>query len=1097
MTRRKSRLAAALAVASVAVAPFAATGQVRVLDDFADTSAWTATASDEVKAEAVRAPDGALCLRYDFGRVSGYAVLRRALAIELPPHFALTLTLRGNGPPNALQVKLVDATGDNVWWFHRPGWVAPERSSELVIRQRQIEFAWGPTNDRTLRRAAAVELVVASGTGGRGELCFERLALRELPPPAPPTPPVASASTARAQAALALDGDAATAWRGGWGPAPPAPPRGGGGPPGAAGGGGAAGAGRGGRGGGRAAPAARGGRARPGAQHWQLDFGAPRELNGVLVRWADGARASDFDLQFSDDGRAWRTVRRVRGSARDVLPLWLPDSEARHLRLALRGGPHAAGYALAEIKPMSPAEWPTLNAALATLAQELPRGRMPRAWLGQQNYWTLVGVDRGAADSALVSEDGAIEPRRAGPSLEPFVVEESGRISGWADAVAEHALRNNHLPLPQARFVAPRHTLAVEVGAEGTPERAQLIARYTLTNTAAQRRTLTLALGLRPWQVNPPQQFLNTAGGVAPVRSIEWQREAAGGRGGGVLRVDGRDWLHTMSPPNAVTAAAFDQGDPLELASLPPLTRLDDAQALASAVLRWRIELAPGASRSVYVVLPLAGAASLPADPRVALDAVAHGWQQRLGRVTLALPPAARPLADALRSALAHILMSRDGAALQPGTRSYARAWVRDGAMMVAGLLRLGEVEPAREFVQWYAQQLFANGKVPCCVDARGADPVAENDSHGQFIHMVALLWSHTRDTKLIDPLWPKVDAAARYMEQLRQSQRTPAQQGTPYWGLMPASISHEGYSAKPMHSYWDDFWALAGYRDAARLAQIFGPTARAAGLARQRDEFGNDLAASLAAAVAQHRIAFLPGAAELGDFDPSSSTMIFSPAGFENRVPRALLESTWERYWREAVARRDGRRAWTDYTPYELRSVSAFVRLGQPERALALLDHFLRDRRPAGWNQWAEVVGREPREPRFVGDMPHAWISSDYIRSVLDLLAYERESDGALVIGAGVPASWWASGPVEVRGLRTPWGPLAWRLQRDAGRVLHLSVAPGLEPPPGGVWFAWTGRGAPPAATVDGALLAWQGKLLRLPQGAVELRMTLAAGTR
>jgi len=424
---------------------------------------------------------------------------------------------------------------------------------------------------------------------------------------------------------------------------------------------------------------------------------------------------------------------------------------------------------------------------------------------------------------------------------------------------------------------------------------------------------------------------------------------------------------------------------------------------------------------------------------------------------------------------------------------------------MVAGLLRLGEVDAARELVQGYALQLFANGKVPCCVDARGADPVAENDSHGQFIVMVHELWRHTRDRALIEPLWPKVDAAARYMETLRQSQRTPAQQGTPYWGLMPASISHEGYSAKPMHSYWDDFWALAGYRDAVRLARAFAPLAaapsqpaRADELARQHDEFAADLAASLAAAVARHRIAWLPGAAELGDFDPSSSTMIFSPAGFETRVPRALLESTWERYWREAVARRDGRREWKDYTPYELRSVSAFVRLGQPERAIALLDHFMRDRRPAGWNQWAEVVGREPREPRFVGDMPHAWISSDYIRSVLDLLAYERESDGALVIGAGVPASWWRSGPVEVSGLRTPWGPLGWRLQREAGRVLHLSIAPGLEPPPGGTWFAWAGRDAPPATTVDGRPLPWQGKLLRLPQGAVELRMQLpTAGSR
>ncbi len=208
------------------------------------------------------------------------------------------------------------------------------------------------------------------------------------------------------------------------------------------------------------------------------------------------------------------------------------------------------------------------------------------------------------------------------------------------------------------------------------------------------------------------------------------------------------------------------------------LRTLADEQGLASAALRWTFQLAPGESRSVAVVLPLAGDAAAPARAdddwaRARLDAVAALWRERLNRVALALPADAQPIVDTLRSSLAHILMSRDGAALQPGTRSYARSWVRDGAMMVAGLLRLGEVQAARDFVQWYAQFLFASGKVPCCVDARGADPVPENDSHGEFIFAVAELWRHTGDRALLRSLWPQVNAAARYMEQLRQSERS------------------------------------------------------------------------------------------------------------------------------------------------------------------------------------------------------------------------------------------------------------------------------------------------------------------------------------
>ena len=50
-----------------------------------------------------------------------------------------------------------------------------------------------------------------------------------------------------------------------------------------------------------------------------------------------------------------------------------------------------------------------------------------------------------------------------------------------------------------------------------------------------------------------------------------------------------------------------------------------------------------------------------------------------------------------LRSSLAHMLMSRQGPILQPGTRSYNRSWIRDGAMMAEGLNRLGLPESFEE----------------------------------------------------------------------------------------------------------------------------------------------------------------------------------------------------------------------------------------------------------------------------------------------------------------------------------------------------------------------------------------------------------------
>jgi hypothetical protein len=443
------------------------------------------------------------------------------------------------------------------------------------------------------------------------------------------------------------------------------------------------------------------------------------------------------------------------------------------------------------------------------------------------------------------------------------------------------------------------------------------------------------------------------------------------------------------------------------------------------------------------------------------------------------VPPQGQRVVDTLRTALAHMLISRTGPRLQPGTRSYARAWIRDGAMISEGLLRLGREDVAEEFLRWYAPYQFGSGKVPCCVDDRGSDPVPENDSQGELIYAVAELYRYTGKRELLESMWPHVAGAVKYMDELRLSERTEANRATnpAFHGLMPASISHEGYSAKPMHSYWDDFWALRGYKDAVDIARWLEKADEAQRFAASRDQFRDDLHASIAIATRQKGIDYIPGSAELGDFDATSTTIALAPGGEQGRLPEALLRNTFERYWTQFVERRDGARAWKDYTPYELRTVGSFVRLGWRDRARQALDFFFADQQPRGWNQWAEVVSHTPRKPFFLGDLPHAWVESDYVRSALDLFAYTR--DDTLVLTAGIPSSWFAGEGVMVDGLRTPFGRLGYVAKRSAGQ-LRLSIAAGASPP-GGFVLPWPGEGAPGAASIDGRPAQWQDGELRI----------------
>jgi hypothetical protein len=572
---------------------------------------------------------------------------------------------------------------------------------------------------------------------------------------------------------------------------------------------------------------------------------------------------------------------------------------------------------------------------------------------------------------------------------------------------------------------------------------------------------------------------------------------------GHALAVNGVPRLQPLVDPSAVRLeplAAGPVGDWLrERAPSRRPTRVDDPAGFASAVLSFDLRLGPGEQREVAVALPVSGApvAATMAVVAAAEERVAAHWRGRLDRVRITGSTEVEDIARTMRTALGHILVNRSAAALQPGPRAYARSWIRDGALTSSALLRLGQDDVARDFLLWFAPFQFASGKVPCCATARGADPVPENDSDGELAFAAADLWRYTRDEATARQLWPHVRRAVEHMDALRTSERSQANLAPDrraYFGLMPPSISHEGYSDRPAYSYWDDFWAAIGYRSAHELARALGLSDDATRIAGQRDEFLADLIASISASTRLHGLDVLPGAADRGDVDPTSSTIALSPGGLLGTLPDALVRNTFDRYWRDFNDRRSGAKAWDAYTPYEWRTVGSLVRLGQRERALQAMAFFYRDRRPAGWNQWAELVVRDAREPRFLGDMPHGWVASDQIRSVLDLFAYEDEGEHSMNIAAGVPMAWFDGSGVALQDLRTPYGRLSWAgraVTVDGRRVIEIEVQTLRTQPSGGVVL----RGPWPRASrvwIDGVARAGAADVIRLSQLPAHIRIEL-----
>jgi hypothetical protein len=987
-----------------------------LLDDFENLGGWSAIASPNARLEIAQdagRTGRAMRLDFEFQDGAGWVIARKAFPMRLPDNFAFHFFMRGAAPPGDTEFKLVDSR-ENVWWFKQRDYTIPGDWRPVTVKRRHINLAWGPGGP--LDEVAVIEFAFAPGTPGKGSVWIDELSFEEREPTHAYTlnPTIRASTTADGQPPEAvLDPNPATGWHSG---------------------------------------------ALADEQWLLLDFLTPREYGGLVIDWDSEDYAVDYEVQLSDDGETWQTAYPVRDSDGGRDYLYLPDAESRYLRLNLQRSSRGRGYGIGRILVQSYEFSSSPNRFFEAVARDATRGFYPRYFQGEQCYWTVVGVG-GDSKEALLDQDGALEVDKGGFTIEPFLFAD-GRLITWADVEARQDLAKGYLPIPTVRWEHESYWLSVTAFAAGPPGESALYARYRLQNLSTDPRHVTLYLALRPFQVNPPWQSLNIIGGVSPIRDLDY--------------VDRTIWVNqrakavaVLTTPDRFRAATFDQGpitDYLAAGKLPERTQVNDAFGYASGALEYGWDLKPGEAREVVLRIPFhAAGAGLPvaatdaeaaAEVNRLLEQTTDDWSAQLDRVDLELPPAAQRLAWSIKSNLAYILINRDGPAIQPGSRTYARSWIRDGALTSAALLGMGHTQEAREFLQWYAGYQAADGAIPCCVDARGADPVPEHDSHGEFIYAVMEYYRYTRDIGFLRQMWPSVVKAVGYIDFLRQQRLTELYQTQPsnlaYFGLVTESISHEGYASQPRHSYWDNFFILRGLKDAAAMAVILDEDELVERFAAMRDAFRKDLYASIRETIKLHQIDFIPGAVELGDFDATSTTIAVDPGGELGRLPQPALDRTFERY-DDFFRQRLTDAHWEAYTPYEWRVVGTMIRLGFRDRALAQMAFFMEGQRPFAWNHWAEVVWRDPKTPRFIGDMPHTWVGSDFIRAARSLFVYEREADQALVIGAGLPAAWVESpGGVTIRRMPTWHGTLNYRMAMAGPDTLRVRLTGDVTVPPG-----------------------------------------------
>ena len=746
-----------------------------------------------------------------------------------------------------------------------------------------------------------------------------------------------------------------------------------------------------------------------------IDCTAPRTVGGLIIDWLEHAPANGFRVRASLAGKRWKTVHAAASAAGKRSYVYLPGLRARFVRLEI--AQPCAGVSL-RLEPFEFSR--SIEAFWYAVAAAEARGSHPRWLHREQSEWTPIGTSHGA-ECALMNTDGMVEVRKASFSLEPMLLV-GGRLSTWADVDAKVSLEDRWVPVPTS--VWEMRDWRLHVTAQATVS-GTLRVRYRLANRSAGVVAVRLFVLLRPFQVTPPWQSFRDVGGVSRMQRLVWDA--------GTLRVDDRTCIVPASAPSGFGATTFDEGPvaaSLAAGVLPGRREVQDAFGFASGVFEFAFSVEP--EQSGERVLECR-----PSEAPAAPNETAFDWKSRIRAEQWSGSGWCTSVVEAALTATSHILVTRSGAALQPGPRRYTRSWIRDGAMMSAALLRMGHAGEVAEFIRWYAPYQRVDGFVPCCVDDQGPDWLVEHDSHGELIALIADHYRFTRDKAFLEGAWTHLERAAKCIESLLEDD-----------GLLPISVSHEGYLAQPVHSYWDDFWALRGVSDAADLARALGRieaaerwTALAARLARS-------LFASIESTRARRGLDFIPGSAEWADFDPTATANAIYLFDVPDGLDRAAVERTFDKYLADWRAKRSGQVVAANYTPYEIRIIGALVRLGRRDAALELLRFFLSDRRPPPWNQWPEIAWRDHKAPAHVGDLPHTWIAAEYVLAVRSLFAYEIEAQCNLVLAAGLAPEWLDGAGVEVKAMPTLYGALSYSLRRIDARTLRFDIRTKIDAP-------------------------------------------------
>ncbi len=772
----------------------------------------------------------------------------------------------------------------------------------------------------------------------------------------------------------------------------------------------------------------------------EVDLRRAKPVGSVRVDWGTNSFASNVVVAVSTNREEWSEVGVIQARQGGEFDVAMGEvvRPARWVRLEFSGASEPDGFEVAGIT-LRGAEGAARPWAMYELAaSRAPEGVYPEAFRRRQSFWAAMVGPRPGDPESLLDEWGVFAPRLRGPTLAPLIVAEGQVLSAHQAQRVEHRLGGDGAPLPETVWHMASG-LSLRIRAMARPQSAPPMAwvQYELANDSLMTQTGRLCWVVRPVRL-PPQW---AGGGRAPlfkIRRVELS--------GGWQEIWGNDArLFAMFDDTVPFGAApFRDGDVTEFflrGETPTAQAAWDDDGLASAAWWQDYELEPGEKLRIVVAgnpHDVAGSTArrfrwpeaeegavknVEAFDREWVEAV-WAWRGATGRYA---PKIDRPEAIECLHAQVAWLMGVRGLANGGGGEE-----LETMAARVPALLRAGQPEAAKEWIERAAAGMETNGWVPAVYRPSGAPAprMGQEGRHatqGQFAFMVMEYYRFTQDIAFLKEWYPAVRRALDYLHGLRAGLertegRLPAEERELVEGLLPLSGARPG-SPRPVHVYADHYWALLGWKEGRAAASILGLDQDAAWADEQYRLLKSAVRRSLRFHLDRRESCWLPASAEEESFDAGSVALLFWPCEETDLVDPHELQSSLDRFYADFLLRRE--EGWAGrMSSDEAGMLVPLARMARGDYAREVLYALLDRRVPAGWHVWADAVGHDPRQPGQAGFMPDLRAAAAYVTGVRGLAA--RETGGRLDLFSGAPAEWLQHGEgYQVYGMPTAFGPL------------------------------------------------------------------------